>query len=167
MTISELNSAPANDIAPLLAKCCGTEKWITTMISNRPYTSVNHLVSQAICLWEDLSKEDWMKAFEHHPKIGDLTSIKEKTSNTSSLAAEEQQETTRANKGVLQQLADYNTQYFDKFGFIFIICATGKSAEEMLDSLKVRVDNPREKEIEIASKEQIKITCLRLKKLIQ
>ena len=167
MTISELNSVPAKDIAPFLKKCCGAEKWVTNMISQRPYSSIENLLSQATNLWDALSNEDWMEAFEHHPQIGDLNSLKEKFPNTSSLAAAEQQGTTQATESVLQQLSDYNAQYFDKFGFIFIICATGKSAAEMLDSLKARLNNPLEEEIQRAAKEQIKITCLRLKKLIQ
>ena len=107
-----------------------------------------------------------IKAFEHHPQIGDLDTLKKKFSNTYTLAAAEQHETTQAPRHILRELSDYNRRYFEKFGFIFIICATGKSAKEMLHSLKTRIENQREQEIEIASKEQIKITCLRLKKLI-
>ena len=167
MSIDDLNNSSATEIFSLLQKCCGAESWVHRMIDARPYQSTDHLLSLAIDHWKALSTADRIEAFEHHPMIGDIKTLSKKYANTADLASEEQSQTREATANVLEELADYNYQYFEKFGFIFIICATGKSAAEMLESLKDRIGNQREQEIRIASEEQIKITCLRLKKLIE
>lgn len=112
-----------------------------------------------------LSDEDWLQAFDAHPKIGDVTSLKKKYANTHSLASGEQSATAAADESVLQRLKNGNDAYADKFGFIFIVCATGKSADEMLALLEARLPNTRAQEIENAAREQAKITHIRLDKL--
>jgi 2-oxo-4-hydroxy-4-carboxy-5-ureidoimidazoline decarboxylase len=167
MTIDDLNKHSSADIFSLLQKCCGAESWVRRMIHARPYQSVDHLISLAIDHWQALSTVERLEAFKHHPRIGDLKTLSKKYHNTANLASEEQSLTQEASESTLKELADYNHRYVEKFGFIFIICATGKSAAAMLKSLKDRIGNQREQEIRIASEEQIKITCLRLKKLIE
>ena len=115
--------------------------------------------------WNACNESDWLEAFSHHPKIGDVSTLREKFAATAAWASNEQSGTRNASDEVLTELADLNNTYEARFGFIFIVCATGKTAEEMLDLLKARIDNYREKEIHIAAAEQLKITKLRLEKL--
>jgi 2-oxo-4-hydroxy-4-carboxy-5-ureidoimidazoline decarboxylase len=115
--------------------------------------------------WYACEVKDWLEAFSNHPKIGDLGSLKEKYRSTAHLAAGEQASVNQASEKILQSLADLNKLYENKFGYIFIVFATGKSADEMLALLKARLQNDPEKEIGIAMDEQNKITRLRLEKI--
>ena len=115
---------------------------------------------------EALAESDWQEAFTHHPQIGDRESLKKKFASTAGWAGNEQSGTATATEDVLDELAEYNHQYREKFGYIFIVCATGKTALEMLTMLKQRIENSRETEILIAAGEQAKITRLRLEKLL-
>ncbi|MNT52311.1 OHCU decarboxylase [compost metagenome] len=117
-------------------------------------------------IWRGLGPEDWKEAFEHHPRIGDLDSLKAKYANTRDWAAGEQSGAASAPEEVLQALAEGNQTYEAKFGHLFIVCATGKTAKEMLDLLQARLPNAPQVELGIAADEQRKITRLRLEKLI-
>jgi OHCU decarboxylase len=112
-----------------------------------------------------LTEADWLEAFAAHPLIGDVDSLRAKYAATKTLAAGEQSGVASAGEATLAALAEVNRAYRDKFGFIFIVFATGKSAAEMLAILKSRIDNSREQEIRNAAVEQMKITRLRLQKL--
>lgn len=125
------------------------------------------LVEDAEENWWSCSKEDWLEAFSHHPKIGDLGSLKSKFADTADWAGKEQGDVTSASENILKELAELNAAYEQKFGYIFIVCATGKSAPEMLELMKSRLDNDADTEIEIAADEQLQITRLRLQKLLQ
>jgi len=136
------------------------------MIINRPYHSKQKLSEAAINLFRNCSKDDWLEAFTHHPKLGDRKNIEKKFAATSNWAGEEQSGTNDASKSVLLELEQANLDYENKFGFTFILCATGKSATFMLDSLKIRLTNTKDEELQIAMEEQNKITKLRLEKLL-
>lgn len=116
-------------------------------------------------LWEQTTESDWMEAFSHHPKIGDVKSLEKKFASTAAWASGEQASVNEASQEVIQKLAKGNEDYEKKFGFIFIVCATGKSAPEMLELLEIRLPHEREKELRIAANEQNKITHIRLDKL--
>jgi 2-oxo-4-hydroxy-4-carboxy-5-ureidoimidazoline decarboxylase len=116
--------------------------------------------------WYECTEADWLEAFTHHPKIGDIDSLKKKFASTATWAAGEQSGAAAASQKVLEDLAKGNDDYEKKFGFIFIVCATGKTAEEMLQLLQDRLPNKKEDELKIAMDEQNKITKLRLEKLI-
>ncbi len=146
-------------------RCCGSRRWVEAMLSKRPFQSADALFEAAEAIWWELSEDDWLEAFTHHPKIGDISSLREKFGNTKAWAEQEQGSVRQADDTVLQALAEGNRAYEEKFGFIFIVCATGKSAEEMLGLLQHRLPNSRESELRIAAAEQLKITCLRLEKL--
>jgi len=135
------------------------------MIEARPFSDNEDVHAKAETVWEGLNREDWLEAFEHHPKIGERKPTSEKISSTKGWAAEEQAGTAQAATKTLDELHHLNLEYFNKFGFIFIVCATGKSADEMLQLLRERFSNTAEEEIEIAAGEQLKITKLRLEKL--
>ncbi|MDQ3682195.1 MAG: 2-oxo-4-hydroxy-4-carboxy-5-ureidoimidazoline decarboxylase [Bacteroidota bacterium] len=148
-------------------KCCGSFKWASLMIKNFPFESEKDILSKASQIWnEECRKEDWLEAFMHHPKIGDLKSLEKKFAATKGWASAEQAGVEKANEQIISELAKGNNAYEEKFHFIFIVCATGKSAEEMLQLLESRLQNNYEDELMIAMNEQNKITQIRLQKLI-
>lgn len=136
------------------------------MLLHRPLTNRENLLSVADEVWQNLTVSDWKEAFTHHPKIGDVDSLRMKFAKTSTWAEGEQSGVKSANDDVLAKLAEGNRLYEEKFGYIFIVCATGKSAGEMLQVLQLRLGNKPETEIHIAAAEQAKITRLRLEKLL-
>jgi len=166
MSIEDLNMLHEAGLKEKLQQCCGSSRWIYSMVQSRPFQHANDLLAKADLAWSDTSEKDWLEAFSHHPKIGDLKSIETKFASTKSFAKDEQGSVTTAMQEVLKQLAQGNALYEKKFGFIFIVCATGKSAEEMLHLLNDRLSNDRDAELKIAAAEQLKITKLRLQKLI-
>ncbi len=166
MKISELNKVDRLILEELLAKCCGALVWIEKMQSIFPIADEQALFSASEEIWYKCNENDWREAFTHHPKIGDLNSLKEKFTSTSQWAEGEQAAVKQTSHEVLKALADGNRLYEEKFGYIFIVCATGKSAEEMLALLRARLSNEPEDEIKIAMEEQNKITKLRLQKLL-
>lgn len=167
MTLHDLNTMDQRLLKEELRKCCGSGSWVKMMMTYFPADDLVELLEDAEEIWYELSKDDWKEAFSHHPKIGDIRSLKEKFAATSDWAAGEQSGVGTASQQVLEALAEGNRQYEEKFGYIFIVCATGKSAEEMLGMLQVRLRNTPEEELEIAAEEQNKITKLRLEKLVE
>jgi len=149
-----------------LTRCCGSSRWVEQMIAARPFKSVSELMTCSDDVWQYLAVDDWQEAFAHHPKIGDLSSIKAKFASTSAWAQGEQKGVASASDDVLEALAKGNSDYEQKFGYIFIVCATGKSADEMLALLQERLKNEPAHEIRNAMREQNKITRIRLEKLL-
>ena len=147
-----------------LARCCGSRRWVDAMATHRPFHNLDAVVRAAAEVWDSLGKQDWLEAFSHHPRIGEKA-LREKFAATANWATGEQAGMTTASDDVIRALADGNDRYFDKFGYIFIVCATGKSAPEMLDILRSRLPNDPETEIRVAAAEQKKITEIRLRKL--
>jgi 2-oxo-4-hydroxy-4-carboxy-5-ureidoimidazoline decarboxylase len=166
MTLEAFNLLPENDARQALQTCCGAARWVECMVQSRPFSSENSLLQAAEACWSRTNESDWLEAFSHHPKIGDLESLAKKFASTSHLAGSEQAAVSAASRPTLEALAQGNEDYERKFSFIFIVCATGKSADEMLDLLRQRLSNDRSEELRIAAAEQMKITHLRLKKLI-
>lgn len=166
MSLEELNKLPAAQALTLFRDCCAADAWAHPMVESRPYGSAEALHGTARALWPNLHETDWLVAFEAHPKIGDIKSLKAKYASTEALASGEQSGARVAPDEVLQRLKDGNYAYLDKFGFIFIVCATGKSAEQMLALLEERLPHTREEELRIAAAEQAKITHIRLDKLL-
>lgn len=167
MKLEEFNKLEEAKMRDELLKCCGSVRWANLMMRSYPFVSLEDVRKKATMIWhEQCTEEDWLEAFAHHPKIGDIKSLQEKFASTKEWAASEQSGTQTAGKEIIQKLAEENKEYEDKFGFIFIVCATGKSAEEMLQLLRQRLLNNYEDEIKIAMEEQSKITHLRLQKLL-
>lgn len=165
MTIAEFDHFALEKKKELLLKCCGSQSWVNKMITVFPVEDLVELLEAAEEMWYQCDENDWREAFDHHPKIGDINSLKDKLANTAVWVAGEQLGVNDSNEITLQQLAKANNDYENKFGFIFIVCATGKSAEQMLNYLRERLNNTAGEEIEIAAAEQNKITRLRLEKL--
>lgn len=161
MTLSDFNKLNSGEASKLLSACCGSQKWLTGLMNDFPFADEKDLVSKAGYYWyETCTEADWLEAFSHHPRIGDVKSLTEK------FAGKEQESVGTAPAHLIEALAIANMEYEEKFGFIFIVCATGKPANEMLRLLKDRLANSREEELEIAMGEQHKITVIRLRKLI-
>jgi 2-oxo-4-hydroxy-4-carboxy-5-ureidoimidazoline decarboxylase len=167
LTLRQFNSLNPETATAELLRCCGSKKWAEQMVQARPFQNPEALFQKAGEAWAGLSKNDWLEAFAQHPKIGDLDSFKQKFSKTKSWSEGEQAGVNAAPENVLVELAACNRLYEEKFGFIFIVCATGKTAGEMLNILKNRMANNQEDEIRIAAEEQRKITRIRLGKLLQ
>ena len=166
MTLSELNDAPLEVVKPALLRCCGSTFWAKNVFYSRPFESKSDLISKSDHSWSLCTEADALEAFRHHPKIGSIESLEKKFASTASWAENEQQSVKEANRETLVKLSKGNQEYEDKFGYIFIVFATGKTAGEMLEILELRLKNSPEDEILIAMEEQNKITKLRLEKLI-
>jgi 2-oxo-4-hydroxy-4-carboxy-5-ureidoimidazoline decarboxylase len=164
--LERLNKLPAAEARAELLRCCGSSRWTDGMVRARPFRDAEHLFSEATWLWEQTGPEDWHEAFKHHPRIGDVSQLRAKFAATATWSAQEQGGVSGAGEAVLQGLADGNREYEQRFGFIFLVCATGKSAEEMLGLLRARLHNPPDEELRIAAGEQAKITRIRLEKLL-
>ena len=136
------------------------------MMARRPFGNNARLLRAARVEWFGLTEADWLEAFSHHPKIGDRAALAARFPASHDLSAKEQAGVGAAHVDVLSELAEANEAYLDRFGFIFIVCATGKTAEEMLALLRERFPNDRATELRMAAEEQGKITALRLGQLL-
>lgn len=164
--LDRLNSlTPANAQAEFL-KCCGSTRWAKRMTQARPFANIEEVSSQADKIWSSLGHADWLEAFRAHPKIGERKASAAQSHQAASWSAQEQSQAQQARDDTKASIAAGNQVYEDRFGFIFIICATGKSADEILSALNERLANDPETELLIAAEEQEKITQLRLKKLL-
>lgn len=167
-TITQFNQLPTEKAAAELSKCCGSRSWAKQIMQHFPFESEALLFHQLKDIWySKCSEADYLEAFAHHPKIGDIESVKQKFAATKDWAGKEQAGAANAALDTLEALAKYNEEYFEKFGYIFIICATGRSADEMLQLLQERISHQPKEELGIAMGEQHKITLIRLKKLFQ
>jgi len=165
VNLTELNQGDSEQARIELLKCCGSRKWVNNILAARPFSSVDQLHAQAKDIWLELDKDDYLDAFAAHPKIGE-SKVPEKAKNTESWTREEQAGMLNAADPVKLELEKQNYKYEKKFGYIFIVCATGKSAEEMLDMLLQRLENIPLIELNIAAREQNKITILRLNNML-
>jgi 2-oxo-4-hydroxy-4-carboxy-5-ureidoimidazoline decarboxylase len=157
-----INSATPEVARELLARACGSRRWVDRMMARRPFANDAKFLMAARVEWFALGESDWLEAFAQHPRIGDRAALEARFPNTHDLSAKEQAAVGAAREEVLTALADLNQQYYDRFGFTFIVCATGKSAEEMLALLRERLPHDRATELRVAADEQAKITALRL-----
>jgi 2-oxo-4-hydroxy-4-carboxy-5-ureidoimidazoline decarboxylase len=164
MTLIELNLLDPKQAFTWFSQCCVSQRWCSLMVSAMPYATMSKLLTQAENSWNQCEEGDYLEAFEGHPMIGDVASLRVKYASTKALASNEQHGATVADEATLIALSDMNHQYLAKHGFIFIICATGLSAQTMLSALKQRFNNDTPTEIALAAVEQLKITQLRINK---
>jgi OHCU decarboxylase len=164
-----LNSLSADEATDELLQCCGSRRWASQMADARPFSDPEEVRVKATDVWWSLDSHDWLEAFRSHPKIGEKVSRENNeqlNSGARKWSEQEQAGICSAKEETMDYLAQLNITYEAKFGYIFIVCATGKSSEEMLTILRERLDNDEAKELPIAAAEQAKITDLRLKKLL-
>ena len=167
MTLELLNGLPDDEARAALQRCCGSRTWAWRMAEGRPYRNRAGLLAAAERTADKLKRADWLEAFAHHPKIGDREALRTKFAATAAWAGEEQQGAAAATTATLDRLAEGNRAYEEKFGYIFIVCASGKSADEMLELLNGRLANDPDTELVNAAREQRAITRLRLEKLLE
>lgn len=145
-----------------LAKICTSKTWVQLVKANMPFATFEQFQAAADNAFKQLNEQDWLEAFAGHPMIGDLSSLQKKYAQGKALSEKEQGEVKLASTETLQELLSLNQFYVEKFGFIFIVCATNKSADEMLRMLKARINHTREQELQQAAIEQQKISQIRM-----
>jgi 2-oxo-4-hydroxy-4-carboxy-5-ureidoimidazoline decarboxylase len=166
MRLVDLNALDEDAAAGELLRCCGSSRWARKMAAERPFASVDAIVHAADATWSGLDRVDWLEAFAAHPKIGAGGAGGAGGADTARWSAEEQGGVSAAADETRLRLAAANREYEARFGYIFIVCATGKTAGAMLELLERRLRNDPGEEIKIAAEEQGKITRLRLAKLL-
>jgi OHCU decarboxylase len=158
MTVAELNRLPDINAEAELLRCCASHRWAHLMAAERPFSNLAVMRVVAQRLWWSLAAADWLEAFAAHPRIGERA--------TSAWSAQEQARATDTGAVAHARLVAGNRAYEDRFGYTFIVCATDKSADEILTTLEERLHHEAADELQIAADEQRKITELRLNKLI-
>jgi OHCU decarboxylase len=158
MTLPQLNALPAPAAQAALLRCCGSRRWVQRMTALRPFASSVDLLAAAEQVGRQLNDADWLEAFAAHPRIGE--------NSTSAWSQVEQAAALRAAEDVRARLAAANAEYEQKFGFIFIVFASEKTPEQILERLHARMRNSKATEIREAAAEQQKITRARLQKLL-
>jgi allantoicase len=156
--LAKLNELPPLEATNALLKCCGSARWTAAMVAARPFEDIGALLRIGERTWWGLDEADQLEAFAAHPKIGDT--------GGDAWSGQEQAGMTNAQANLLTELREANREYDGKHGFIFITCASGRTAESMLADLRQRLRNSRAEELQIAAEEQAKITRLRLRKLV-
>ena len=164
--VGKLNRLSAEEARAALLACCGSARWADAVAALRPFWDVGQLLNIAGRVWRELKAEDWLEAFRAHPKIGESEAEKETGAEARRWAEGEQARAREASDETRDALASANREYEGRFGFIFIVCAAGRSAEEMLAALRARLANDPETELRVAAGEQWRITELRLKKFL-
>jgi OHCU decarboxylase len=165
-SLERFNALSAEEAEGELLKCCGSTLWARRVAAERPLHDLQGLLAVADAAWWALDAEDWLEAFSRHPKIGEKESSRAQDSAAQEWSEQEQAGTRSADEETRLELAEANREYERKFGYIYIICATGKTADEMLLILKERLQNDADKELRVAAEEQRRITHLRLRKLL-
>ena len=159
-----LDEAAASDARVWLRRCCGSTRWVDGMLARRPFGSNVALLGAARVVWNALDQDDWREAFAHHPRSASVTT-RGRARRHAGVVASEQVGVADAQPDIRSALDAGNREYALKFGYIFIVCATGRSAESMLADLRRRLQNDSATEIQIAAEEQAQITALRLQAL--
>ncbi len=182
MHLDAFNTLDEESAARELRRCCGSTRWVESMTRARPFPSAEAMADIGDAVWMSLGPADWLEAFAAHPRIGEtrpresggLAAPKlgggtpgEGGSGGLSWEEQEQSGTRSATEKVKERLAARNRQYEARFGYIFIVCATGKTVEEMLATVEDRLQNDSQEELRIAAEEQRQITRLRIGKLLE
>ena len=165
--LQQLNALAPDRVKAEFLKCCGSQVWANTLSVARPFIDADELFYKADSVWWSLSEEDWLEAFRAHPKIGEQKAAAAQSEQARSWSAQEQSGVESAATETKAALAAGNHEYEERFGFIFIVCANGKTSKEMLAILKGRLKNDRATELRVAAEEQMKITRLRIEKMLR
>lgn len=164
MNINAINNLTPDDLRSRLQSCCDCSAWADRVVLSAPFSTAGALMDCCAAEWLRATEEEVLEAFSGHPQIGDMNALRNKYAST---ASAEQGQVSNADETVLLALREQNQLYLEKFGFIFIICATGKSASQMLALLISRINNSPDEELANGAKEQGKIMNLRLSKLLE
>lgn len=166
MTLDELNALAQDRAIDVLRACCGATRWVDSMVARRPFASFDAALAAADASWAPLGEDDWREAFSHHPRIGEQRSQSPQDARSAGWSATEQSSMRKPARRLRDDLASMNREYEARFGHIYIVCAAGKSAEELLALARRRLQNEPAAELRTAAAEQHKITRLRLARLL-
>jgi OHCU decarboxylase len=166
VTLAGLNALPGDEATAALLGCCGSPRWAREMEMRRPFAEMDALLAAASEVWWALDPADWDDAFAAHPRIGERKAAPAQDARAAAWSAQEQSGAMSAGEDAAAALAEGNRAYEQRFGRIYIVCATGKTADQMLEILRQRLGNDDRAEQRVAAGEQAKITRLRLKKLL-
>lgn len=158
-----LDGLPEADARTALARCCGAPRWVDGMLARRPFQTREALLAAADDVWSQLGRDDYLAAFAHHPRIGEQPATKHEA--TAQWSRAEQRGMESADERTRDRLAALNRAYERRFGYLYLVCATGKTADELLGLLEARLMHAPDHELAVAAGEQAKITRLRLEKL--
>ena len=161
--LSAWNDAGEASARDAMLACCSAKRWAQSMVALRPFETVETLSQTADEIWSTMEEADWMEAFSSHPRIGERK-VAPQPSRSAAWSEQEQSGASGIANNVLAQLAEGNATYEQRFGFTYIVCATGKSADEMLGILERRLANDRAAELREAAEQQRQITQIRLRK---
>ena len=161
------NRLSPDQAADMILPCCGSKAWARGMATRRPLPGEAALLAASDETWHNLAPSDWMEAFQSHPRIGESRPPKSAPSQAAGWSAQEQKKVADAEMAVKMALERGNQEYERRFGHIFIVCATGKSATEILDILRQRLQNDAQTELREAAEQQRQITQIRLRKWLQ
>jgi len=158
------NGLPPEEAVREILPCCGSRTWATRMVSKRPIQDDVSLLATSDVIWRSLGETDWLEAFRSHPRIGETCAENTATAQSSTWSGQEQQKAAIGDEALKMALMWGNREYEQKFRRIFIVCATGKSASEILEILRRRLHNDEATELRHAAEEQRQIMHIRLKK---
>lgn len=161
MDLADLNAAPPDEAKRHFLECCASGSWAEAMVQARPFPDTSTLMAVAEHVWGDLSEGDWLEAFAAHPRIGERPAGDDRFSRWSRT-----EQAGVSDEGIADALIMANRAYEARFGRVFIVFATGKAADQIIDECHARLDNDPESELRIAAAEQAKITALRLRRLL-
>ncbi|SEB60698.1 2-oxo-4-hydroxy-4-carboxy-5-ureidoimidazoline decarboxylase [Terriglobus roseus] len=162
--LDEWNAMSADSAADAALPCCGSQAWARGLASRRPLSTLPELLAASDAAWWSLPAVDWQKAFETHPRIGEQHAQTAVMDTSLQWSAGEQSSAMLSDDAAKARLAEGNRAYEAKFGRIYIVCATGKSAQEMLTILERRMHNNAEDELHESAEQQRQITHIRLRK---
>jgi OHCU decarboxylase len=165
--LDAVDAAERADVVSDLVTCCGARAWAEQMADARPFGDLETMLTQADRIWWSLAADDWLQAFACHPRIGDKRPKPKQTERESSWSAQEQAGTQAAAPTTLEALNAVNRDYEARFGHVYLVCATGKSAEQMLSLARDRLGNEPAAELRVAAEQQRQITHIRLQKLLE
>ncbi len=166
LSVAELDALAPSDAAAIFTACCGSSRWTAAMVARRPFLDRASVLRAADEEWQLLSPTEWLEAFAHHPRIGESRAAASVGTAARQMSESEQSKVATAEASVKTELAAAQLEYEARFGYIFLICATGKSAAEILAALRSRMANDPETELRVAAEEQRQITQLRLTAVI-
>jgi OHCU decarboxylase len=166
VTLGTLNALTEEEAVAAFLTCCGSTRWAREMARRRPYRSQADVHDAIHEVWWALDPEDWDEAFRAHPRIGERKAAPAQSARAAAWSMQEQAGAAAADDEIAAALAEGNRAYEERFGRIYIVCASGKTADEMLAILRARLQNDPETELRAAAAEQAKITELRLEKLL-
>jgi len=164
--LERLNALPHEQAVVQLLQCCGSHDWAERMAASRPFDDLEALYDTGDRIWRTLPRDAVREAFDAHPRIGERKAAAAQTLTETRWSAGEQAGMQRADESIAAEIARLQRAYEQRFGHIFLICAAGRSAEEMLASLRSRMHNDMDAELAVAAEEQRRITRLRLEKLV-